>query len=121
MRLLPLLLVLGTPFALAQAPNHDTHRALIQRDQQSAEFAARLRGHEAVIELESLHERQNRELAHPVRPDLQPYQRYRFFEERESVSDTGRAPVSDTDLSPLPLPGGMPSGVDPVMPQGLPY
>ena len=120
--LFPLFFALLSTLALAQ--DQDAHRAVIQRDQQSAEFAARMRGEEASRRLEALHEQQNRELAHPVAPELQPYQRERFSRERsrifqqpdESVSDT----VSDTDVTPLPLPGGLPRGVDPVVPQGVP-
>lgn len=123
---LPLAFLLFSALALAQ--DQDAHRAVIQRDQQSAEFAARMRGEEASRRLEALHEQQNRELAHPVAPELQPYQRERFSRERsrifqqpdESVSDTGQGPVSDTDVRPLPLPGGLPRGVDPVVPQGVP-
>jgi hypothetical protein len=124
---LPLLLLSFCAVAFAQ--DHDAHRALIQRDQQSAEFAARMRGEEASRRLEALHEQQNRELAHPVSPELRPYQRERFSQERSPIfrDGTGQplpereksAPVPD--FEPLPLPGGLPRGVDPVVPQGLPY
>jgi hypothetical protein len=128
---LALLLLLLPAAAFAQ--DQDAHRALIQRDQQSAEFAARLRGEEASRRLEALHEQQNRQLAHPVPPQLQPYQREKFARERKSGSEpdfrsgapgpgTAEKSGSDPDFrEPLPLPGGVPRGVDPVMPQGLPY
>jgi hypothetical protein len=120
---LPLVFLLFSTFALAQ--DQDAHRAVIQRDQQSAEFAARMRGEEASRRLEALHEQQNRELAHPVRPELQPYQRERFsrersriFQDEQSSPEEKSAPVPDLDA--LPLPGGLPRGVDPVVPQGVP-
>ena len=140
---LPLLfLLLSALFSTrALAQDQDAHRAVIQRDQQSAEFAARMRGEEASRRLEALHEQQNRELAHPVAPELQPYQRERFSRERSRIfqqpgGKSGSEPDfqqtvpdvtteeksgSDPDFrQPLPLPGGLPRGVDPVVPQGVP-
>jgi hypothetical protein len=127
---LPLLFLLSSALlsTRALAQDQDAHRAVIQRDQQSAEFAARMRGEEASRRLEALHEQQNRELAHPVAPELQPYQREKFSQERSRIFQEGfeqrppqpekSAPVPDSE--PLPLPGGLPRGVDPVVPQGLP-
>jgi len=108
----------------SQAQNHEQEiqRALIQRDQQAAEFAAGLRGDAARARLEILHEQQRREL--PLAPELLPYQRQRMADERVLVLNP---PISREQSSgreneePLPLPGGPRSGVDPVLPQGLPY
>ena len=103
----------------AQAQEREIQRALIQRDQQSAEFAA---GVQAPA-LSSLHARQLGEvMAIPRPPELRPYQRFRMAEERELVfAPPVRKSVPDTDLAPLALPGGARGGVDPVLPQGLPY
>lgn len=123
---LPVFLILVSLSPLATAQDQETQRALIQRDQQSAEFGARLRGPDAARRMESLHERQNRDLAHPVSPELRPYQRERFSRERSAL-ERGEAPGiqpgrdSDSGLAPLPLPGGPPRGVDPVTTHGLPY
>lgn len=107
----------------AQNHEQEIHRALIQRDQQAAEFAAAARGDAAArARLEILHEQQRREL--PLAPELLPYQRQRMAEERLFVLSP---PVPRDDPSarkneePLPLPGGPKAGVDPVLPQGLPY
>ncbi len=126
---LPVFLILVSLSPLATAQDQETQRALIQRDQQSAEFGARLRGPDAARRMESLHERQNRELAHPVRPELRAYQRERFSQERQSGAEPkSNPPKSGSDpnsansgLAPLPLPGGPPRGVDPVTTHGLPY
>ena len=103
-------------------------RALIERDQQSAEFAARLQGRS----LDALHARQLLEPASQF-PD---YDRSRMTQEREAVLQlpppvvrksgsepdfrTGAKSGSDPDFrAPLPLPGGPRPGVDPVAPQSL--
>jgi hypothetical protein len=91
----------------------EIQRALIQRDQQSAEFADR--------RLESLHARQLQELARPtVPPELAPYQRQRMADERVLVLPPPVVRVRP-DEKPLPLPGGPRHGVDPIPAQGTPH
>jgi hypothetical protein len=108
------------PFAVAANPHEqEIQRALIQRDQQSAEFAAGAnRG-----SLEMLHQRQLME--RPLHPDpeiareLRPYERQRMA--RESEGFVLRLPpprVIDLE-KPLPLPGGPRHGVEPVTPDGV--
>jgi hypothetical protein len=88
-------------------------RELIERDQQSAEFAARLHGRS----LDTLHARQLLEPASPF-PD---YDRSRMAQERGAVLQLPppvvRAPGKPE--APLPLPGGPRPGVDLVAPQSL--
>ena len=85
--------------------DREIQRALIQRDQQSAEFARR--------GLENLHANQLRDAGQ------QPpgYERQRMAQERELVP-TKAQPIkksgSDPDYKPLPLPG---SGGPPVLVQ----
>ena len=90
-------------------------RALIQRDQQSAEFAARLRGRS----LDALHARQLLELESA--PQLQGYDRSRMAQEREAVLQLPPPVIMAPRKpeAPLPLPGGPRPGVDPVTPQSL--
>ena len=88
-------------------------RALIQRDQQSAEFAAQLQGRS----LDALHARQ---LLDPT-SQFDGYDRSRMAQEREAVLRLP-PPVIMTPRkpeAPLPLPGGPRPGVDPVTPQSL--
>jgi hypothetical protein len=86
-------------------------RALIERDQQSAEFARK--------GLESLHSRQLLEASQPLPPHLRPYQRETFRQEREQAK-TGTDPISGPekgsvpDYRPLPLPGRPRPIVDPI-------
>ena len=111
--------------AVAFAQQQDIQRALIQRDQQSAEFAAQVRGGiEARRKLELLHERQLREAGPPLSADpeiareLLPYQRDRMSQESGYVlrlpPPTVRAPREPAIDAPLPLPGGRSPGVEPV-------
>lgn len=112
--------------AVASPQQQDIQRALIQRDQQSAEFAAQIRGGiEARRQLELLHERQldearlplgaSSELAH----ELLPYQREAMARERDGyvlrlsppVAKAQRPPAAG---APLPLPGGLRPGVEPI-------
>jgi hypothetical protein len=88
-------------------------RALIERDQQSAEFAARLHGRS----LDALHARQLLEPASQF-PD---YERSRMAQEREAVLQLPAPAVTAPRKPPalLPLPGGPRPGVDPVTPQSL--
>ena len=86
-------------------------RALIERDQQSAEFARK--------GLENLHSRQLQEASQPLAPHLRPYQRESFRQEREQAK-TGTDPISTPekgsvpDYRPLPLPGRPRPIVDPI-------
>lgn len=103
----------------------EIHRALIQRDQQSAEFAAGAnRGF-----LELLHQRQLLEAGRPLSTDpavareLRPYERARMAQEREGFVLQLPPPRvrsgSDPDLGALPLPGGPRHGVEPVTADGV--
>jgi hypothetical protein len=112
---------------IAHAQESEIQRALVQRDQQSAEFAAGVRGVPPGA-ASGLHARQLSEIAAtPLAPELRPYQRMRMGEERAlvltppNVRKSGSDPESKPASSPLPLPGGPRGGVDPVLPQGLPY
>ena len=86
-------------------------RALVERDQQSAEFARK--------GLETLHARQLQEASQPLPPHLRPYQRETFRQEREQAK-TGTDPISGAekgsvpDYRPLPLPGRPRPIVDPI-------
>ena len=109
------LLISSTAFANDQ----EIQRALIQRDQQSAEFAAGVRGGDRAS-LEALHARQQREItAQPLHPDpavasqLAPIQRQRMAEERTLVLSPPIVQVKPPER-PLPLPGGPGHVVDPV-------
>ena len=117
--------------ALAAAQQQDIQRALIQRDQQSAEFAAQLKGGvEARRQLEQLHEQQLREARQPlgaspdVARELLPYQRERMSEERDGYvlrlpPPVVRPPREPATASPLPLPGGLRPGVEPIAAPGV--
>ena len=75
---LALVLLAGLAGA-ALADDRDVQRAVLQRDQQSAEFAAGARR----AELETLHQRQQLEMA--VSPQPADYLRGRMAQEREQV------------------------------------
>jgi hypothetical protein len=112
--------------AAADEQMRQVQRALIQRDQQSAEFAAQVRGQD-VGRLQQLHANQLRDASQPLHVDpgiersLMPYQRERMERERELVF---APPVVRTTVHakptapPLPLPGGPRHGVDPIPVQG---
>ena len=107
------------------ANDQEIQRALIQRDQQSAEFAAGVRGGDRAS-LEALHARQRLEVTtqslHPdpaVARQLEPYQRQRMADERTLVLPPPVVQVKPAE-KPLPLPGGPRHGVDPVTPHGTP-
>ena len=118
-------LVLLVPAFACFAQDQEIQRALIQRDQQSAEFAAGVRGAD-VARLQHFHALQLRDAGRPLHPDpeiarqLQPYERQKLADERELrlpppvITKSG----SDPDLRPLPLPGGPRHGVDPIPAQG---
>jgi hypothetical protein len=121
-------LLLVLPGLPAAAQQQEIQRALIQRDQQSAEFAAQVRGgSEARASLEALHARQLGEAMVPLSPNasvatqLLPYQRSRMAEERELrlPPPIVRAPAIPGIERALPLPGGPRPGVDPVTPEGV--
>lgn len=112
------------------ANDQEIQRALIQRDQQSAEFAAGVRGGDRAS-LEALHERQRlavtTEALHPdpaVARQLQPYRRQKMADERALVLPPPVIQKSSEPekpaVSPLPLPGGPRHGVDPVTAHGTP-
>ena len=120
-----LALALAAP---AVAQQQEIQRALIQRDQQSAEFAAQVRGGTAArAQLEELHARQLSDALVPLRPSplvaaaLLPYQRERMSEDRELrfAPPVARASASTQVERVLPLPGGPRPGVDPVSPEGV--
>src|SRR5258706_10936522 len=122
-----LLLVLLAPCALSFAQQQEIQRALVQRDQQSAEFAAQLRGSQERVQLERLHARQLSEALVPPGPEpalaapLLSYQRSRMAEERELrfVPPIVRNQADGKLAAPLPLPGGPRAGVDPVAPDSV--
>lgn len=102
---------------MALAHEQDVQRALIQRDQQSAEFAAGANRRA----LEALHERQRLEAGRALHADphtareLQPYERQRMAREREHVLQLPPPVVLERrDPPPPPLPGLPRHGVEPV-------
>jgi hypothetical protein len=100
---------------LANPHEQEIQRALIQRDQQSAEFAAGVNR----PALETLHYRQNQELAGR---EPKPYDRQRMAREREGFVlrlPPPKANAAASDLKPLPLPGGPQHGVQPVTAHGV--
>jgi hypothetical protein len=107
------------------ANDQEIQRALIQRDQQSAEFAAGVRGGDRAP-LEALHARQRLEVGtQPLHPDpavarqLEPYQRQKMADERTLVLPPPVVQARPPE-KPLPLPGGPRHGVDPVTAHGTP-
>ena len=101
------------------ANDQEIQRALIQRDQQSAEFAAGVRGGDRAS-LEALHARQRLEVTtqtlHPdpaVARQLEPYQRQKMADERALVLAPPVVQVRPAE-KPLPLPGGPGHVVDPI-------
>ena len=101
------------------ANDQEIQRALIQRDQHSAEFAAGVRGGDRAS-LEALHARQRLEVTtqalHPdpaVARQLEPYQRQKMADERALVLSPPVLQVRPAE-KPLPLPGGPGHVVDPI-------
>ena len=116
---------LGLAASASLANDQEIQRALIQRDQQSAEFAARVRGADTSA-LQQLHSRQLLEATtQPPHPDpaiarqLQPYQRQKMADERALVLPPPVIQQSKQPEKPLPLPGGPGHVVDPIPQQGL--
>lgn len=114
-------------FAVALAASGqelEIQRALIQRDQQSAEFAARVRGADT-SSLERLHARQLIDATRPLHPDpviarqLHPYQRQKMTDERALALPPPVVRLAPLE-PPLPLPGGPRHRVDPI-PVQVPY
>jgi hypothetical protein len=118
-----ILLAIAVP-ALAQLPQHqvEIQRALIQRDQQSADFA---RGTSPARD--GLNARQLRDAGQPLSPDptvareLLPYQRETMAREREMFPPLNDRPLPAAKPAPkvgkgLPLPGsgGPPQVVEPI-------
>lgn len=116
-------LLLACSAALANDPDaqREVQRALIQRDQQSAEFAAGVGERPA---LETLHSRQRLEAGQPLHADpetarqLYPYERQRMAREREHLLQLPPPVVMERPAPPPPLPGLPKPGVDPVTPGG---
>ena len=110
-----------------QANDQEIQRALVQRDQQSAAFAAGVRGGDRAA-LDALHARQLTELGTPsLHPDpavarqMQPYQRQKMADERALVLPPPVLQQARTAEKPLPLPGGPGHVVDPIPAQGTPH
>ena len=99
------------------ANDQEIQRALIQRDQQSAEFAARVRGADTSA-LQQLHARQLIEATRPLQPELRPYQRQKMADERALILPPPTVTPVTPPEPPLPLPGGPKHGVDPIPVQG---
>ena len=122
-------LAAGTMAFSCLANDQEIQRALIQRDQQSAEFAAGVRGGDRAS-LEALHARQRLEVTtqtlHPdpeVARQLEPYQRQKMADERALVLPPPVVQARRSEkpaFSPLPLPGGPGHGVEPVTAHGTP-
>ena len=118
----------GATFA-ACAQEQEIQRALIQRDQQSAEFAARARGADTT-RLERLHSEQLRDAGRPLDPDprvsreLRAYERQRMADERVLVLPPPvvrtPAPAAESEPRPIAPPSRPRTLVDPI-PAQTPY
>jgi len=123
---LPVAVLVLLPFAAyCNDPAVEAQRSVIQRDQQSAEFAARARGADTT-RLEQLNARQLSEVVTLPMPDhLRDYQRQRMSEERALVlpPPVANAPREreKSETRALPLPSGTRPGVDPIPLQGPGY
>ena len=110
-----LAVVLASVGGPAVAQEKEIQRALIQRDQQSAEFAARARGADTA-RLEQIHAQQLLDtMARPVTAELRGYERQKMANERVLVFPppvvTAEKPRAERLL---PLPGRAERLVDPV-------
>lgn len=113
-----------------RADDQEIQRALVQRDQQSAAFAAGVRGGDRAA-LDAMHARQLSEITtQPLHPDpavarqLQPYQRQKMVDERALVLPppvVHSVKAEKPAFSPSPLPGGPGHVVDPIPAQGTPH
>jgi hypothetical protein len=91
----------------------EIQRSVIQRDQQSAEFAARVRGADTAA-LQQLHARQLMEvMTVPLQTELRPYQRQKMADERLLILPLPPMLVKAPEKA-LPLPGGPKHGVEPI-------
>lgn len=96
-----------------RAQEIEIQRSVIQRDQQSAEFAARVRGADTAA-LQQLHARQLMAvMTVPLQTELRPYQRQKMADERLLILPPPRMLVKAPE-KPLPLPGGPKHGVEPI-------
>ena len=113
--LLAAALALAASGALADPTENAVQRALIQRDQQSAEFNAQLRGQPGA--LDALHARQLQQFDGSIAPRTE---RSRTARERDAqmLRLPPPASVPRPPEAPLPLPGGFPRAVDPIPVQG---
>ena len=102
MKRLAMLLALASLVGPAGADDRDTQRAILQRDQQSAEFAAGDRR----AELEMLHQQQQIEML--VNPQPADYLRGRMAQDRAQVL-----------RQPLPLPGRTPANLEAIPLKGF--
>ena len=124
-RLLFAALALAPLTGLCTDPAVEAQRSVVQRDQQSAEFAARARGADT-SRLEQLNARQLSEVVTlPMPEHLRDYQRQRMSEERALVlpPPVVMAPKEreKSETRALPLPSGTRPGVDPIPLQGPGY
>ena len=107
----PFFLLLAALPAFAQ--EQDVQRALMQRDQQSAEFAARLHGAPLAEQqrLENLAAQQLLGVAKDLPQELRPYERQKAA--REHILALPPPVVRENAAEkPLPLPAKMPGVVD---------
>jgi hypothetical protein len=112
-------LVLLLAFALpAAAQEQEIQRALIQRDQQSAEFASRLRGAPLVEQqrLENLSAQQLLNVERNLPAELRPYERQKAAAEHVLALPPPVVHAKEPK-EPLPLPAKMPCAVE-VVPAG---
>jgi hypothetical protein len=117
MRLLALL-VLAFP---AFAQDAEIQRAVIERDQRTEEFAARLRGAplEEIQRLENLSARQLQQIQPDLPNELRPYERQKAAREIERFVLRLPPPVvrAQEPEKPLPLPAGIAPAVEVIPPQ----
>ena len=122
--LLAAVLALAPLAAHCNDPAVEAQRSVIQRDQQSAEFAARARGADTT-RLEQLNARQLSEVVtQPMPEHLRDYQRRKMSDERALVLPPPVVMSKKEEEKParaLPLPGGPRHGVDPIPLQGPSY
>ncbi len=116
MRLVLLVLVALPALAQEQA----VQRALIERDQQSAQFAARLRGAPLVERqrLENAFARQLLAVEKDLPEALRPYERQQAALAHFADSTPAAGPSSGAASVVRPLPAAMPDAVDVIPVQG---
>ncbi|MDH4096469.1 MAG: hypothetical protein OEV81_16975 [Betaproteobacteria bacterium] len=106
MRIAALVLVALPVFA--QEQEEVVQRALIERDQRTGEFAARVRGAPLVErqQLENAAARQQLEVRIDPPPELRPYERRKVAREMEAFFLTLPPPVVSIDVLPALQPKG---------------